>query len=149
MLYPYVALHDKYMIRHLTYFPFFRVALWLLVYVASSWDMMTFDKKMQDPLFLAPVLTNKVFGRKFVASAKCQTGTIEKRRIAPQSLRNSARPFSSVAHYKPVTGEKNHYPCTVVLYCTELYCTALHGTVLYYYCTVLYYSTVLLYLVLL
>ena len=107
-VHPYVAL-GKYMIHDWRTFRFFRVVLWLFVHVATCQisvpgTYMIFTKLVQEPLFLAPVLTNKILGRKN-ASAKCQTVTIEKRTSAAQSPRNSACPVSLVVHYTPVADE--------------------------------------------
>ena len=91
------------------------------------------QKILQRPLLLAPVLTNKILGRKQIASAKYRTGIVEKRRSAPQIPRNSVSPFSSVVHYTPVAEEKKSvtpYGCTVML---RLHCTTNCTTLLYYF----------------
>ena len=63
-----VALHDKYMTPHLTYFPFLHGrTLTVPTTFASSLFLMGLDdfslKIVQDPIFLAPVLTNEIAGR--------------------------------------------------------------------------------------
>ena len=103
----------------------------MFVHVASSWGMMTFDEKiMQDPLFLAPVMANRILEKKVNCFSQIsKTGTIEKTEECPESPRNSACPFSSVVHHKAVEGGKQSVPpygCTVLHLTTVLYLSLIH-----------------------
>ena len=109
-LYPYtrtyVALHDKHMTQHLTYFPFLHCRTLTARPCCQFSVLMGLDgfpqKIKQEPLFFAPVLTNTISGIKLIASAKYQNRDHRKRRSAPQSPKNSACPFSSVVHHTPL-----------------------------------------------
>ena len=123
---------QPWIIQHLTYFPFLPTRTLTIISpccnlpVFCSWDMMTFHKKLCKIHYVWPQFwSTKWSGGRKSASAKYQTGTIEKRRSAPQSPRNSACPFSSFVHYTPVAEEKVSVPpygCTVLLlkYCPVL-----------------------------
>ena len=98
-LYLYVTHHGNYMIPHsdvlsvssesyLTVRPLQLASFLSLGHADFS------QKIMQDPLFFAPVLTNKIPARKLIASAKIPNYDHRERRSVPQSSQNSACPFS-------------------------------------------------------
>ena len=105
------------------------------------------QKSNQAQLFLCPSSDQQNPGRKLIASAKFETGTIRrKRRTAPQSPRDYACPFPSVVHYTSVEHEKISVQCTALYQCTEHnWATVLHCTVPYcvLQCYTVSYSTII------
>ena len=138
-------------------FRLFVVVLCLFVHLASFlswWDLMDFHKNHARSNIFAPVLTNKIPGRKFDCFRQISSWDPRKRRrSAPQSPRNYPCPFSSVVHYKPLHIWKNicprmavvySYRTTAVLYCNNstvprgtlnYCCSVVYQVLYYYYCT--------------
>ena len=135
-LYPYtctyVALHDKYITPHLTYFPFLHDRT-LTVRPCCQSSVMTglddFSQKICKIHFFAPVLTNKIPGRKLIASAKYQTGTIG----------NDGVPHKALGIMPALFGPP--HACCIRKNIRTLYCTTLlyhRISTLNYYCTEVY-----------
>ena len=126
--------------------------------VFCSWDMMTFHKKIiQYPLFCAPVLTNKIPGRKLIASTKYQTGTIGNDVVSHKALGILPALFIGGPLHACCIRKTSVHCCTVLLYWTTvlqyfkqlpvLHCSV-PGTdsctsVLYYCTTAVLFCTVL------
>ena len=145
--------------RTLTVRPFWQLASFLFL----GHDDFS-QKNMQDLLFFAPVLTNKIPGRKLFASANYQTGTIGNDGVSDKALGILPALFHGPLHAccirknirtRYCTTLLNYYfklllhcsvpgtdSCTtsVLYYCT----TAVLSCTVAYYCTELYWCAVLL-----
>ena len=75
------------------------------------------QKIIQDPLFFAPFLTNKIPGRKLIASAKYQTETTGNDGVSHKDLGILPDLFHGWSTTRPL--HKKKYPYTVLYYSTE------------------------------